>query len=285
MGSCQSSVLVAKERVITLIRAITTNPIFARMTRRGIPLRATLWICVGAVLFTMVFGVTVGLMSDTLASIAMPVVILIFAVPSFLLNALPPVVAGFAAIVVGNDVQSEDYAMLILTPITPQQIVRGYVSATLYRQRALHAVAAGLSFMGLFYWLGALFQKILSTQSSIESLEIIQVVVAIANPVLTILRFTSLVILASSVGVMLSLLWRRRGLAGVVAAIVMILLQATEALVASVAYWFIFTNQDSDMVKEYVSIFQLGDGILFAILVYLLAWGTMRLAQRWVYTE
>lgn len=263
------------------IRSVTANPIFIRMTRRGISLRTTLWIAVGSMLFSMLFGITTALISDALASISMPIGILITTAPSFLLNALyPPVAAAFAAIAVGNDVQSEDYTMLKLTPITPQQIVRGYVFATLYQQRILYAIAIGLSFAGLFQWLGAVFSNMLSMQSSVETLVLINIVAAITSPVLTALRITGLVILASSIGVMLSLLWRQRGLASVVAATVMIIFQIIGAFISSFAYWFMFTSQDIDMTTKYIAIFSLGYGILLVILIYALAWGVMHQAQR-----
>jgi hypothetical protein len=45
---------------------------------------------------------------------------------------------------VGRDSGSEDYAMVLMTPLTGRDIVRGYVTASLARMRALLALAVGL---------------------------------------------------------------------------------------------------------------------------------------------
>ncbi|MBN1310584.1 MAG: hypothetical protein JXB30_04125 [Anaerolineae bacterium] len=264
--------------------SITANPLFIRLTRRGVSLRTTLWVAVGSMLFSMLAGTASGLASHMLESLSMLLLILIIGTPSFLLNGLyPPVIAVFAAIVVGNDVRSEDYTMLKLTLITPQQVVRGYISASLYRQRMLHAIALGLSFIGLFQNFGLLISNTLSMQYAATSLAPLNAAVSITASLLAVLRIIGLAILASLMGVAFSLLWRQRDPAAVVAAIVMIILQVVGALLSSAGYWFIFfSHLDSDMTTKLIAIFQVGYGVLSVVLVCLLTWGTMCLARRWV---
>ena len=266
-----------------MLQSITTNPLFTRLTRRGISLQPTVWIAVGSMLFSMTVGTAVGLISNKLPG-TYALGSLVTAAPLYLLYMLySPVIAAFTATVVGNDVHSEDYTMLKLTLITPQQVVRGYVSASLYRQRTLHAAALGLSFIGMFQSLGMIL-SILSMQPAIP-FGITSIATVLVLSVLTILRIAGLAFLASIVGVTLSLLWRQRGLAIIAAAAVMLTIVITGFLLSLALPTVTITAYRSmgiDLKPGIVSAINWGYGIVSTTLVYLLAWGAMRLARRWV---
>ncbi|MBN1310583.1 MAG: hypothetical protein JXB30_04120 [Anaerolineae bacterium] len=267
-----------------MLQSITTNPLFIRLTRnaKGPSLRDTLWIAGASVLLGALIGIGSGFVTSESIGIRLAVCGLLSFTLTIPTALWPSIIAIFAATRTGDDVLSKDYDMLKLTLITPQQIASGYVFAWLYRLRVLFAIAIGLSFMGLCQWLGISLSERLSTQSVIASFELFSAACNIALSAFVILRVTGLAILASAAGVTLSLLWRQRGPAAIVAAIVMIILQAIGYLVSYVLPFIAFslytTPADWDINLIAISA---GYGVVSTIVVYSLAWGTMRLARRW----
>ncbi len=116
------------------------NPMSARLVGRssiqGWRSAVRLGIVLGAV--SLAFGTWQFLYTDTLI---LGWVALAYGAVALL---APLVIAAAGAISTARDVQSDGYPLLILTDLTDGQIVRGYVSAALYRFRGPLAVLAGL---------------------------------------------------------------------------------------------------------------------------------------------
>jgi hypothetical protein len=256
------------------IHSIATNPIFVRLTRRGISLEATLWIGLGSLLFSLVVGSTFGLMWMDIED---PLIFFITAPISLLLVIYPPIVVIFATLITASDVQNKDHTMLKLTRLSPQQIVIGYVFAALYRLRVLHAIVIGLSFLAVFEWVS------MSLSENASMLSFPQIGVSMAIPLIGVFQVVGRGLLGVSLGVALSLLWRQHGPAVIGAAAVVIVLQVVGSPVSYLSpYLIMICSVDIDTTLRLVSTHNMGYGILWLILVYLPSWGTMRLAQRWV---
>lgn len=263
------------------IRSIATNPIFVRLTRRGISLRVTVRIANVSLLFSALVGIGIGAgFSGTAAGVEMYT--LIAFVLSIPVAFYAPMVAAFAATIASADVQSEDYTMLKLTLITPQRIVNGYVFSALYRLRVLHAVVIGLSLLGFFQWVGMGLTGHLGAQPAMA----FSAGANMALSAIAILRIVGRGLFAAALGVALSLLWRRRGLAIIASATVIIVIQGLNYVISIlITYSVLFGGWGASSTTDFVSLISVLStvyAILSLILIYLLAWGTMRLARHGV---
>lgn len=123
---------------------MTANPITDRLMRHARPpsIRAALWGAFGSGLLTLAVTLVDTLQLDRPQMGRLTVAL--FAASLIMMALGPLIIAATSAALVARDAASEDFALVLLTHLSPRTIVWGYLAASLARMRVLLALIVGL---------------------------------------------------------------------------------------------------------------------------------------------